>query len=367
MFQITRRACIAALTVALFSPVISAQAAEEEKPSKVIDPASLIAKGAKASFVFKDDRPFKACHASTIVETKSGDLLCAWFGGKSEKSKNVAIWLSRYTKGSWGTPIRVAKLDDTAHWNPVLFRDASDKIHLFFKIGPEISHWQTYWISSSDDGKSWNAPTELVDGDYGGRGPVRNKPITLSDGSWLAGASTEFGPWEPFGDRSEDGGKTWTRSENIKIDKSSIKGKGAIQATLWEYKPNHVRSLLRTTGGIIGRSDSTDGGKTWSTLVSSGLPNNNSGIDAHQLKDGRVLLVYNPNAKNWGSRSPLNLAISHDNGMTWKDIASLESQKLKEFSYPAIVGTEDGVAISYTWKRERIRTWTIPLTALEGL
>ena len=367
MFQFTRRACLCAIATALLAPGFSAHSAEDEKPSSVIDPAALIAKGAKATFVFKDDRPFEECHASTIVETKSGDILCAWFGGIREKSPDVAIWLSRYSGDKWGIPIRVAKVDGTAHWNPVLFRDASDNIQLFFKIGPEISHWQTYWMTSTDNGHSWTIPTELVLGDMGGRGPVRNKPITLSDGTWLAGASTEYGPWEPFADRSEDGGNTWSRSENIEIDKKEISGKGAIQATLWEYKPNHVRSLLRTAGGVIGRSDSTDGGKTWSTLVSSGLPNNNSGIDALRLEDGRVLLVYNPTAENWGSRSPLNLAISNDNGMTWKDIASLETEKGKEFSYPAIVATTDGVAISYTWKRERIRTWTIPLTALEGL
>lgn len=366
MFHITRRAFWGALAAALMLPTVSTFAAEGDVPSNVIDPKALLAKGAKADFVFKEDRPHKECHASSIVQAANGDLLCTWFGGTKEKNPDVAIWLSRYKNGKWGVPTRVAKLDQTAHWNPVLFRDASDKIHLFFKIGPEISHWQTYWISSSDNGHSWSAAKELVDGDYGGRGPVRNKPIVLKDGAWLAGASTEYGPWEPFGDRSEDGGTTWIRSDNIKIDKSSVPGKGAIQATLWEYKPGHVRSLLRTTGGIIGRSDSNDGGKTWSPLVSSGLPNNNSGIDAYQLNDGRVLLVYNPVSKNWGSRSPLNLAISHDNGGTWKDIASLETEPGKEFSYPAIVGTEDGVAISYTWKRERIRTWTIPLSALEG-
>lgn len=366
MFQRALRISVLTLTTLLLLPLSFSHAQDTPKPSVIVDPAPLLAKGAEAHFVFEDDRPFKSCHASTIVQTKSGDLLCAWFAGKSEKNPSVAIWLSRYTQGAWGIPIRVAKVDATAHWNPVLFRDASDTIQLFFKIGPEIPHWQTYWMSSTDNGHQWSQPQELVIGDYGGRGPVRNKPITLSDGTWLAGASTEYGPWEPFGDRSIDGGKTWSRSANIEIDREKIPGKGAIQATLWEYKPNHVRSLLRTTGRVIGRSDSTDGGKTWSPLIASGLPNNNSGIDALRLADGRVLLVYNPNAKNWGSRSPLNLAISHDNGETWKDITSLESEKGRKFSYPAIVATRDGVAISYTWKRKRIRTWTIPLSALAG-
>jgi predicted neuraminidase len=97
------------------------------------------------------------------------------------------------------------------------------------------------------------------------------------------------------------------------------------------------------------------------------LPNNNSGIDALRLDDGRVLLVYNPVGKNWGARTPLDLAVSVDNGMTWRTVAHLEDDpdQDSEYSYPAIVRTTDGIAICYTWQRERIRCWQIPLAALD--
>ncbi len=333
----------------------------------IIDPVVLLDKGATVNFVFEDDRPFKSCHASTIVQTESGDILAAWFAGTGEKNPDVAIYIARYSNGKWGPLDTKVKVNETAHWNPVFFRDPRSGIHLFFKVGPEIPHWQTYWVTSTDDGKTWSEATELVPGDKGGRGPVKNKPILLQDGTWLAGASTELDGWKPFGDRSEDFGKTWTRSDDIEIDRKVIRGKGAIQPTLWEYEKNKVRGFFRTTGKVIGRSDSNDGGKTWSPLKPSGLPNNNSGVDVLQLEDGRLILVYNPVDRNWGSRSPLNLAVSHDNGETWKDFASLESEKGKEFSYPAIIKTNDGIAISYTWKRKRVRVWNIPMTALQGI
>ena len=41
-------------------------------------------------------------------------------------------------------------------------------------------------------------------GDRGGRGPVKNKVIVLSDGTWLAGASLEPDAWDVFVDRSGD-------------------------------------------------------------------------------------------------------------------------------------------------------------------
>ncbi|MBX7259935.1 MAG: exo-alpha-sialidase [Candidatus Hydrogenedentes bacterium] len=321
--------------------------------------------GGRVDFVFGDARPFPQCHASTVVETPDGQLLCAWFGGTEEKSDDVGIWLSRFEGGAWSNPVEVAKVNETPHWNPVLFRESDGTIDLFFKVGREIPFWTTVWIRSKDGGRSWTKPDELVVADQGGRGPVKNKPIILSDGTWLAPASTEFKGWKAFADRSSDGGITWERSMDFPVDPAVVIGQGVIQPTFWESSPGKVHALLRSTGGSIGRTDSLDYGRTWSPVRLTSLPNPNSGIDALRLDDGRVLLVYNPTtSKSWGRRSPLNLAVSSDNGETWTDLTSLETEPGMEFSYPAIVSTSHGVAVSYTWKRERVRCWQIPLAAL---
>jgi predicted neuraminidase len=114
----------------------------------------------------------------------------------------------------------------------------------------------------------------------------------------------------------------------------------------------------------VGRVDSADGGRTWSPVQKTDLPNNNSGLDVVKLESGKLVLIYNPVSKNWGSRSPLNLALSSDNGKTWTDFAALEDERDMEFSYPAVVLTKTGIAVSYTWKRDRVRVWQIPLKAL---
>lgn len=326
--------------------------------------------GGQVDFVFGMDRPFPECHASTLVHTADGSVIVAWFAGTKEKDPDVGIWTARYANNAWSPPVLMVKIEESAHWNPVLFRDAEQQIHLFFKVGPEISGWRTYWMSSADHGLTWSEPRELVAGDAGGRGPVRNKPIILSDGSWLAPASTEVRLWESFADRSEDRGATWHRSADFEIDRSEMRGKGAIQPTFWESQPGRVHALVRTTAGRSWRADSEDYGKTWTPLTRTCIPNNNSSLDAVLLEDGRLLLVLNPVAVNWGPRTPLSLAVSRDNGETWKILAHFEDDapgpKI-EYSYPFMIRTREGIAVCYTHRRERIRYWHIPLSVLDAL
>jgi predicted neuraminidase len=86
-------------------------------------------------------------------------------------------------------------------------------------------------------------------------------------------------------------------------------------------------------------------------MQATSLPNPDSGIDAVALHDGRVVLAYNPSQ---GARTPLWLAVSSD-GRAWRDALVLVDAP-GEYSYPAIIQTEDGsLHVTYTWNRRRIR------------
>lgn len=327
-------------------------------------------------FIFQDQRPFASCHASTLVALPNGEILAAWFGGSQEGASDVAIWMSRRAYGKWQLPAKVAGQEGVPHWNPVLFQGQDGTLFLFHKTGHKIKDWQTMVIASKDGGYTWTKSETLAE-DVGGRGPVKNKPIILVDGTWLAPASIENDEWNAFVDISYDQGGTWAKSEMVPLrrlpseDAQSsstkitlpgdlVKGKGVIQPTLWESKPGSVHMLLRSTEGHIYRSDSKNGGRTWCTAYPSGLPNNNSGIDLAKLSFGRLALVYNPVGINWGPRTPLVLALSSDNGQSWKEEIVLEAGE-GEYSYPAVVARGEMVHIVYTWKRERIAFWQVRL------
>ncbi len=325
---------------------------EEERKAVKVQAESHLVK----DFVFGDDRPFAQCHASTLVKLKPEGFLIAWFAGTAEKNPDVGIWMSKGKPGNWSKPVQLAKVRQDAHWNPVLFRAPSGEIYLFFKVGKTIDKWETWVMISQDEGETWSKAHELVPGNQGGRGPVKNKPIVLSDGTWIAGASDESGKyWEVFVDRSQDNGKSWQATGYLEMDHANLKGKGVIQPTLWESEPGKVHMLVRSSEGYIYRSDSEDYGKTWTPLYKTDLPNPNSGIDLAKMADGTLILAYNPDSKNWGARAPLTLALSFDNGNTWPRQLDIEKGgEDDEFSYPSIISWDESFAVVYTWQRQRV-------------
>src|ERR1044072_3898489 len=144
-------------------------------------------------FIF-EKAPFPSCHAATIAETNKG-LIAAWFGGTKERHPDVGIWVSRKDKSnnSWTAPVEVAngvQADGTrfACWNPVLYQVPGGDLLLFYKIGPKVAAWKGWMIRSKDGGVSWSKPAALPDGYLG---PVKNKPVLLSNGALLCPSSTE--------------------------------------------------------------------------------------------------------------------------------------------------------------------------------
>jgi predicted neuraminidase len=304
-------------------------------------------------FLF-ETAPFPSVHASTIAETPNG-LVTAWFGGTREGAADVGIWLSRHVKGAWTPPVEVAtgvQADRTRHpcWNPVLFVLPDKALALFYKVGPNPRTWWGMLRTSRDSGQTWSDATRLPEGILG---PVKNKPVRLEDGSIVSASSTESTDqpslWRIHFERSSDGGRTWT----VVRPGPSADGKElhTIQPSILIHSSGKLQAVGRSRSQRVFETWSDDGGRTWSPVALTELPNPSAGTDAVTLRDGRHLLVYNHTPKG---RSPLNLALSRD-GKAWAAAAVLESEE-GEYSYPAVIQTSDGlIHITYTWKRQRIR------------
>lgn len=334
--------------------------------------AEALAQGVVESEFIFDEAPHPQCHASTIAETPTG-LVAAWFGGTRERDPDVGIWVARHVDGRWTPPVEVAngiqykRPDGSVHrhpcWNPVLFQPQDGPLLLFYKCGPRPNAWWGMLMTSTDGGKTWSEPKRLPEGIIG---PVKNKPVELADGTIVCPSSTEDHGWRLHLETTKDLGKTWTRTGPLN-DGSK---KGAIQPSLLFHRDGGWQMLARDRRrkGVVWSTWSSDEGRTWSELESSGLPNPSSGTDAVTLADGRQLLIYNHRARasedapTGNSRGVLNVALS-DDGKYWQAALVLEEADhgegegtRAEFSYPAVIQTKDGlVHFTYTWHRQRVK------------
>ncbi len=315
-----------------------------------------------------ENAPYPHCHASTIAETAPGRLVAAWFGGTHEGAPDVSIWLARQVEGHWQSAVEVAtgiQPDGSRHaaWNPVLFHSPHGELFLFYKLGRSPRRWWGMVMTSPDGGITWSEPRRLPPGILG---PIKNKPVVLPDGAWLAGSSTEgpLGRLRVYFELSRDAGHTWKE-----IGRVAKGGFAAIQPTVLSFGDGTLEAFCRTRQRVIAKTRSSDGGHTWTPLEGTALPNPNSAIDALALADGRRLLVYNHSPQVPGSRAnryPLDVAISR-NGATWKHVLTLEDQpRPSGYAYPAVIQTSDGlVHITYTWDRQLIKHVAIDLNTLK--
>ena len=309
----------------------------------------------KAEFIF-ERAPFPSAHASTIVETRDG-LVAAWFGGTRERDPDVGIWVSRHDGTRWSAPVEVAngvQPDGSRRpcWNPVLFQPSNGPLLLFYKVGPSPSGWWGLVRTSIDGGRTWSAAVRLPEGTLG---PIRAKPVELAARTLLAGSSTERGGWvvhmERFSGNWDAETLASARAWETTGPLNDPKEFGAIQPTILVHSPARLQILCRSQQKVITEAWSDDGGRTWTRMKATPLPNPSAGIDAIRLADGRFLLVSNPTPSG---REKLEIAVSAD-GNAWRPAVVLEDPP-GEHSYPAMIQSRDGlVHVTYTWKRERIK------------
>jgi predicted neuraminidase len=346
-------------------------------------------------------------HAANLLELRDGTLACVWFGGTQEGMADISIHFSRLINNNWSAAIKLQDDPARSEQNPILFNAKNNELWLLYTS--QVSGNQDTSIVrrriSHDNGQTWSEPHTLINE----IGTFVRQPLVQLDETLLLGTflcRTEEGvKWVGNDDVSQvkfshDNGKTW---QTVDVPESL----GCVHPNIVATN-NGLLMLFRSRyADFIYASRSNDHGLTWSVPVASELPNNNSSIQATTLKDGRIALVYNHSSKKnaleqrlglydeieeegfvekkptktfiktafWGApRAPLMLAISNDDGQTWREKHLLEDgdgycmtnnsldKKNRELSYPSIHQTSDGALhIAFTFHRQVIKHIRIKL------
>ncbi|MBV9216855.1 MAG: exo-alpha-sialidase [Acidobacteria bacterium] len=308
-------------------------------------------------------------HSPAITQLADGRTLAAWYGGSREGAPDVEIYGSFWSpQEGWTTPISLMSAaraqDELGRFilklgNPVLFTDRSGRTWLFFGT-VSAGGWSTSDIQvtfSDDNAASWVPSQHLTPAPY------------THDGTLVKGEAFEYSD-ETIGLPVYRGYGVHSFSELLRIDR---KGRvaaiydmadgtgGGLQPVVAPLSEKHGVAFQRYFGDAphrMLRGETNDAGATWSAPSKTGVPNPDSAIAALTLSDGRLLLAYN-NSED--KRDNLTLAISSDEGLTWKNICVLETADERaeptiEFSYPQMIRDSGGsIQIVYTVNRNAIR------------
>ncbi len=147
---------------------------------------------------------------------------------------------------------------------------------------------------------------------------------------------------------SSDRGSSWQASE-------PLVGYGNIQPSLVENTSGELVAWMRENGlrKRVRYSASADRGRSWSPVKESQLPNPGTKVAVTALDSGDWLVAYNPLVDG---RHSLSVAISDDEGETWRPFYHLEdtSPEEGEFSYPCLTQTSDGsIHVTYTYRQSQ--------------
>ncbi len=138
------------------------------------------------------------------------------------------------------------------------------------------------------------------------------------------------------------------------IETNRVKSRiGNLQPSVVQITDDYLIAYSRRGGGYDGqedgwlvRSESRDGGYTWSEGQDSQFPNPNSAADFIKLQNGHLLLVYNDSKLD---RMPLTVSISTDNDKTYPYKRNIVEKKGDTAAYPFAIQTKDGkIHVLYT-------------------
>ncbi|MCS6949412.1 MAG: glycoside hydrolase [bacterium] len=341
-------------------------------------------------------------HGSCIVELPNGDLLVCWYNGSGERTADdVKIEGMRKRRGAraWSKRFLMADTPGFPDCNPCMFVDPQGRLWLLW-IAVIANEWHTSLLryQRADDPRGRAAPrwtysdiillkpgdefvqavSRQCDEDEGRIDQLIPPERRAEMLAYLAerrknaadkyfrrmGWMTRAHPFVLEGKRliiplysdgfdfslmalSDDGGKTWQTS-------LPLVSLGGVQPSLVQRRDGTLVAYMRDNGPPpkrVMRSESRDGGMTWSPVVDDDLPNPGSALEVIRLRSGRWAMVCNDTEQG---RHRLAVLLSDDEGKSWRWKRYLENDPpgTGSYSYPSIIQARDGsLHVTYSWSQ----------------
>jgi Neuraminidase (sialidase) len=296
-----------------------------------------------------------------IIELRDGRLLLAYtdfynYSLHDMSPARISGKTSADFGKTWSEPFTIQEnIGTESVMESDLLRLKSGEIVLFFCCKNSEADCKPYMRKSFDEGKSWSELLAIAKFHSGYFTVNNDRAVQLSSGRLLLPSATTINAWA-FNEFvsvcffSDDNGRTWFRSKDCVSLPNSLGG--AQEPGVVELKDGRILMWLRSSFGFMYRSYSEDGGETWGSPESMNVVSPRS---AQNIKrdpsTGNLVLVWN---NTTGSRrNPLTMAVSRDEGETWKNVKNIEIDDRFSYSYPSLTFIKDLILLTYYVEDEK--------------
>ncbi len=304
-----------------------------------------------------------------IERTNGGRLFSCWVGGGDSEEAFFVVAKSDTDGATWSDPILV--IDPHSAELPLarstivgnLWLDPLGRLWLFFnqslgQFDGKSSNWYIRCDNPDAETLVWTDPV------YISYGMSLNKPIVLSDGTWLMNVSLwprkaisaqfnncyrelddERGAWVYA---SSDQGKTWEARGMVVFPNTAFDEHMVV-----EQEDGTLTMYGRTYDGLY-IAQSSDKGFTWSTPIESEIAHTSSRFCIRRLASGRLILIKHGKTidTETATRYDLTVFLSDDDGKTWYGGLTIDSRN--KVSYPDMTEGADGsIYIQYDYERAK--------------
>ncbi|HEY2909015.1 MAG TPA: sialidase family protein, partial [Gemmataceae bacterium] len=239
-----------------------------------------------------------------------------------------------------------------------LLRLDGGAIALVYLRKNSLTDCRPYLRVSKDEGKTWGPP-KLVIAAPGYYIVNNDRVVRLSTGRLVVPAAHRGIVDNKRATRttaqcylSDDGGATWRPGRGDELQAPTESKSGLQEPLIVEMKNGNLFMLCRTDLGCQMRSDSSDGGETWSPARPTEIKSPLSPSSIRRIpKTGDLLMVWNDHSRvepaRRSLRTPLTVAISRDDGTTWMNTKTIEDDPEGWYCYTAIAFVGDRVLLGY--------------------
>ena len=270
---------------------------------------------------------------------------------------------------TWSEPFLAIKNDAQNVMSVSLLRLQDGRIALMYLrksriAGYDYTDCRPLIRFSSDEAKTWSEPIDIANVPPLYLVSLNDSLVQLKSGRLIAPVSYHryVSAGQPHGQGiglfflSDDGGFTWRQSKECCYPHPSMYY-GLMEPGVIELNDGRLMCWFRTTNGSQYKSFSYDQGETWSEAipcVEFRSPSSPMGLKRDPVS-GDLVAVWNdysplraiPFGERIMGRTPLVLARSSDEGITWDRHKVLEDSPKHGFAYTAMLFAHERLYLAY--------------------